>query len=124
MEEHSDRRYMERYQISGAEVLYRSQSTSRIWSKFQGPVSVVNLSKSGICFKTAKKMVTGEQYEIKVLIPKERKIKLKGKIVWTTSSYQQKATLAGMHFLPFGGDKKYNPLSSLTRLRNATENLH
>jgi hypothetical protein len=124
MVENSDRRYMDRYQISGAEVFYRSQSNNRFWSKFQGPVSVINLSKSGICFNTAQRVARGEQIEIKIHIPKERKIKLKGKIVWASSSYQQKKTLAGMHFLPFGGDKKYNPLSSLTRLRHVTENLH
>jgi hypothetical protein len=65
----------------------------------------------------------GKQIEMKIIIPGEKNIKIKGKVVWISGSVSNKTLQVGMQFLPFGGDKKYNPLQSLTRLRQITNHL-
>ena len=124
MTRQNNRRYLDRYEISGVETIYRIQGPKKFFAKYQGPTAVHNLSKGGVCFESLQALIPGEQVEMKILIPGERNIKLKGKIVWSSLLESKKVSLSGMQFLPFGASKKYNPMVNLGRLRNITENIH
>jgi len=121
--EKKDRRYLDRYYLPGAEMLYKSPEATHPFARYHGPTSIVNLSKGGVCFETFEKLTPGKQINMKILIPGEKSIKIKGKIVWISGAGLDKNAQVGMQFLPFGGDKKYNPLHSLARLRNLTNQL-
>jgi hypothetical protein len=123
MTERTDRRYLDRHHLPGAEMLYKSPEATRPFAKYYGPTSVINLSKGGVCFETNENLALGKQIEMKIIIPGEKNIKIKGKVVWISGSLSNKTLQVGMQFLPFGGDKKYNPLHSLTRLRQITNHL-
>ena len=122
MTQETNRRYLDRCEIPGAEIIYRTQGTKKFFAKYHGPAVIRNLSKSGVCFESLQELNPGDQIELKILIPGERNIKLKGKIVWSSFLESQKRPLSGMQFLPFGASRKYNPMVSLSRLRNITEN--
>jgi len=115
MVEEKDRRFSERYHFDNAKVYCQEDSTLGLFRQFSEPFTLNNLTKSGISFKTTKSVTRGDQVQLKIDIPGNQKIKIKGRVVWVAEQSQEQQSV-GVQFLPFGTMKQYNSFTSREKL--------
>jgi hypothetical protein len=106
-----DRRYNERYPLPAAKVRYKVDE-NEVHGK-----SVKDITHSGVCIEFSHSTEVGSQIEIELTIPGKDSLVLKGNIVWTGFQNADKAGYAGMQFLPFGTDERYNTMDDHDKLR-------
>ncbi len=123
MENSNERRSMERISIPDAQVYYKSNQAMNYFTLPSGPMSLINLSKSGACFEFSDQIPSGTPVQLKIVIQGGKKIIAKGQVVWTSIG-KGSTPCAGVQFLPFGKSRRYNSLQTLSRLRKLTDNLH
>jgi hypothetical protein len=123
MENSMEKRSMERISIPDAQVYYRSNQAMNYFTLPSGPMSLINISKSGACFEFRDQIPSGSPVKLKIVIQGGKKIIARGQVIWT-SKIGGNTPCAGVQFLPFGKSKKYNSLQTLSRLRKLTDNLH
>ena len=113
-----DRRLHTRIQIPGARVQVKKTGSSTLFSGLSKAQDIINLSKSGICFKTPKKMDRGENLQMKLLFPEGKHINLKGEIRWQNGENSDTDYTVGIQFSPFGTSNNYNSIAALDYLRS------
>ena len=117
MSSKSEKRAFERISIPGAIVEFRKQNKFGFLESFSKPMPLFNLTKSGICFASEKRLDRGEPLCIDITIPGEGKLRLYGKIRWINDDSHAWECLVGAQFTAFGKGSEYNSLKSLDRLR-------
>jgi len=115
MTQNKDRRYSQRYQFDEAKVYCQENSTLRLFKQFSEPFDMNDLTKGGICFRTNKKVSSGDTIHLKIEIPGHQKIQLKGRVVWVNQQPTSE-NMVGVQFLPFGTLKGYNTFSAREKL--------
>jgi len=113
----SDKRAFDRIAIPGAFVSFRKQNKLGFLESFSKPMPLFNLTKSGACFASERKLDKGEPLCIDINIPGEEKLRLYGKIRWIKNDSPLRECLIGAQFSAFGKGSDYNSLKSLDRLR-------
>jgi hypothetical protein len=112
----ADLRASDRIHIPGALVVFRKRNKLGIFERFSKPMELFNITKSGVCFRSDKKLRRGEPLCVDIIIPGEKTIRLLGSVMWTDDDTSRE-TLIGAQFAAFGKGKNYNPIKSLERLR-------
>jgi len=115
MTEERERRYSKRYHFNDGKVYCQENSTFGFFKQFSEPFNLNDLTKSGISFITTKKVSRGDEVNLKIDIPGEQKIQVKGRVVWV-SSRDEIFNTVGVQFLPFGTMKQYNSFGAREKL--------
>jgi Tfp pilus assembly protein PilZ len=115
MVQERDRRYSRRMQFDDAKVYCQENSTFKLFNQFSEAFALNDLTKSGVSFKTNKKISRGDQVQLKIDIPGQQKIRVKGRVVWV-SEEEASPHAVGVQFLPFGTMKRYNSFSAREKL--------
>jgi len=115
MVQERDRRYSRRMQFDDAKVYCQENSTFKLFNQFSEAFALNDLTKSGVSFKTNKKISRGDQVQLKIDIPGQQKIRVKGRVVWV-SEEEASPHAVGVQFLPFGTMKQYNSFSAREKL--------
>ena len=102
MSSKSDKRTFERISIPGAVVTFRKKNKFGFLENFSKPMPLVNLTKSGVCFPSEKRLDHGEPLCLDIEIPGEGKLRLYGKIRWINDDSQTWECLVGAQFTAFG----------------------
>jgi hypothetical protein len=113
----SEKRAFDRMKIPGASVIFRRQNRLGFLERFSKPMQLFNLTKSGICFASDKRINKGEPVSVEIRIPGEKELKLYGRVKWINDNSLEHECLIGAQFSAFGNGPGYNPIKSLDRLR-------
>ena len=117
MTKEKDRRYSQRFHFDEGKVYCQENSTFRIFKQFSEPFDLNDLTKSGISFKTSKKISSGDRIHLKIDIPGRQKIQVIGRVVWVSDQDINNHTV-GVQFLPFGTMKGYNTFNAREKLEH------
>ncbi len=120
MSDPKDRRFYERISISGAEVFYRKRRRLYWFNGYNGPVTLKDITKSGICFELVKLLDRGVPLTINVAVPGEEVLSVKGNIVWASYNNFEKRAYAGIRFNLFGKGRQHNSFRTYERLEHIT----
>lgn len=113
----SDKRAFDRMKIPGASVIFRRRNKLGFLERYSKPMQLFNLTKSGICFASEKKVGRGEPVSVEIHIPGEEELRLYGRVKWINNDSLESECLIGAQFSAFGNGPGYNPIKSLDRLR-------
>jgi len=117
MEEVKDRRMLERISIDGAKICYRMQDEGSLHSRFSAPVPLSDLTWNSIRFEADASLTTGEIVDLQILIPGEKKIRVRGYLIWNSRSDQKEHNYVVVQLLPFGQGTEYNPVTTREALK-------
>jgi hypothetical protein len=121
MEEQRDRRNLERLEIEGAKISLRREKSVNILERYSEPYPVKDLTWSSVRFITNRLLHTGESVEIELSVPGEKKIRVRGHLVWTSARAEGHEHYAVVQFLPFGNEKPYNPIKYKEMLKKVID---
>jgi hypothetical protein len=121
MEWRKDRRNLERLEIEGAKISLRREKSVNILERYSEPYPVKDITWSSVRFITNRLLQTGEAVELELIVPGERKIHVRGHLVWTSTEENSHEHYAVVQFLPFGNEKPYNPLKYKEILKKVIE---
>jgi len=121
MDKQSDKRNTERIRIPEAKVIYRQRNRLAILERFSRPMKLYNLTKSGICFRSEKRLHPGSSLCVDIIIPGEKKLRMIGDVKWIDERMADDTCLIGAQFSAFGKGRHYNSIRSLERLRKLQE---
>ena len=123
MTDYKERRNYSRVVVEGAQVTYKKREGFDLFNRFSSSYPLRDLAKGGICFELDSKLDKGIRVEIKLLIPGEKQIQVKGIIVWSTNITGNGRLFAGVQFLPFGKGRMYNSFECWEKMEQII-NLH
>jgi hypothetical protein len=112
-----DQRAFDRIHIPGALVIFRKRNKLGFFERFSRPMELYNITKSGICFRSDRKLNRGEPLCVDILIPGEKIIRLLGNVMWMDEKSPARECMIGAQFSAFGKGRNYNSIRSLERLR-------
>ena len=113
-----DRRFFTRIQIPGTTIRYKKLGVSHLTQVLSKPVSLANLSKSGISFSVESQFLSGEYVIMKIRFPDGKKLRMKGRIRWNHTTKTAEGLQIGIQFFPFGTLQSHNSIKALEYLRN------
>jgi len=119
MEKKKERRHLERFEIPGAQIMYKQGKGFRLFDRYIGPLPLKDITKNGACIEINQPVDRGTLLDIEINIPGHKKVHVKGHVVWT--SYPEEPTHAGVQFMPYGEGKKYNSFDSRMQLEHLTQ---
>jgi hypothetical protein len=123
MTDYKERRNYPRVVVGGAQVAYKKREGFDLFNRFSSSFPLRDLAKGGICFELDLKLDKGTRVEMKLLIPGEKQIQVKGIIVWATNITGNGRLFAGVQFLPFGKGRMYNSFECWEKMEQII-NLH
>ena len=106
-----DRRNTDRFNISGAQILYKPENGEAALKPMK------DLTLSGVCFQVDEKMPAGYFLELRVIIHGNESIMLKGNVVWSKFMEAEGIIFTAVQFLPFGTDERYNSMENYQKLK-------
>jgi len=124
MKSETDRRKQSRVEIPDALTYIKVENRFTSINYYGGPGKLIDLSVGGIGFETRKKLKIDDQLSVKIEIPDEEPLQLKGTVVWTTPGTWKLRKRVGVRFGLFGREKKFNSplaLETLEKLRERFE---
>ena len=121
MSDFKERRNYPRVKVDGAQVAYKRKAGFDIFNRFSSSAQLRDLAKGGISFKTDTLLAKGITVELKLGVPGEKNITVKGKIVWSEPIGADGSIFAGVQFLPFGKGKQYNSFECWEKLEEITK---
>jgi len=121
MEGKKDRRNLERLEIEGAKISLRREKSVNLLERYSEPYLVKDITWSSVRFITNRLLQTGETVEIELLVPGEKKIRVRGHLVWTSTQEKSQEHYAVVQFLPFGNERPYNPIKYKDLLKRVIE---
>jgi len=121
MSDAPDRRAQDRLEIDGGKVYYKMSFASDLFGRYQGPLDLIDISKSGSGFIAYPPIYNNDGIKIKVKFPGEKALNLKAKVMWTAENQDGKTIRIGVMFMPFGSRREYNPPGNLARLNKLNE---
>jgi len=104
MEEQKERRYIDRKTWPEAVVFYRRNTRVNFIRPFQGPVRLIDISKSAMRVRAELAFARNTDLQLKICIPGNPAIFLKGRV----SSIDHENQHSIIHVLPFGYGDGYN----------------
>ena len=117
MEPKKDRRYLDRFKIPGAKVIYKQREGFHGAKSVSGRTALIDLTYISCRFEVNHILQPGAIVELQILVSGRRKIKVVGYIVWVSDENMGKPSVAVVQFYPFGTDSRYNSLHSLKQLK-------
>jgi hypothetical protein len=105
-----ERRYLDRFEIPDAEVVYHSEENSGIRG------SLADITKISVKFEIDQSFNPGDLLQLEIIIPNKERIFVKGHIVRTINPMNGQPAYAAVQFLPFGSDARYNSMESYEQL--------
>jgi len=117
MKSNADRRAQYRIENPGAIVRYRHHSKRGFLASYSEEQSVINISKSGICFRIPEEFNFGEKVAIKVQFSDGKTLNLKGHIRWQSREDLDRNYESGIQFNAFGRSNRFNHPKALEYLR-------
>ena len=111
-----ERRNYPRVEVDGAIVAYKKRERFELLNRFSSFYPLRDLAKGGICFELDTQINQGTLVEVKLSVPGEKRISVKGTIVWSTNITGNGRMFAGVQFLPFGKGRRYNSFECWERL--------
>ena len=117
MELKKDRRYLDRFEIPGAKVIYKQREGFHGAKAVSAQTPLIDLTYISCRFEVNHTLQPGAIVELQILISGKRKIKVVGYIVWVSDAQSGRPSMAVVQFFPFGTDKRYNSLHSLKQLK-------
>ena len=121
MDTEKDKRNTDRIQIPDAVVIFRQRNRLGLFERFSRPMKLYNLTKSGVCFRSEKRLDPGSSLCVDIIIPGEKKLRMIGDVKWIDDRMADKSCLIGAQFTAFGKGRNYNSIRSLERLRRLQE---
>jgi hypothetical protein len=112
-----DRRHLKRFKVPDSEIEYKvgENNTSRV------PLS--DITKISVRFEVEHDINAGDMIELEIMIPKKKKISVKGKVVRTSDPDADVKPFAAVQFIPFGSDERYNTMKSYKQLSELSDEL-
>jgi hypothetical protein len=117
MNEHDDRREQLRLEIPEATTYAKTESWFNLISMYDGPGRLLDLSKSGAGFETVKKVEKDDLLRVRIDIPGEETLVLKGHVRWTAPVAWNGKLRVGIQFMPYGRRRQYNSPFALASLQ-------
>jgi hypothetical protein len=117
MSENKDKRNTDRIQIPDATVIFRFRNRFPFLERFSRPMKLHNLTKSGLCFRSERRLDPGVALCVDIIIPGEKRLRLIGAVKWIDDRTADATCLIGAQFTAFGKGRHYNSIRSLERLR-------
>ena len=118
MKQSTDRQTQIRNNIPNTSLLIKQTQSFLNKFSYKGQNEIVNLSKSGAGIISTLRLKKGETIKLKIKIPGEKDLILKGKIKWTNQINGNGTYRSGIQFHPFGYKRYYNSVENLERLNN------
>jgi len=112
-----DQRSNDRIIIPGATVIFRKRNILGIFERYSRPMQLFNMTKSGLCFRSTKRLRLGEELYVDILIPGEKTLRIIGQVRWIDDELSDDTCLIGAQFIAFGRGRNYNSFKILERLR-------
>jgi len=106
MDDHGERRRYRRFEIPGGKVKIKKTS-----------FPVLNVGVDGINILCNKELSTGEVVQLELIIPKEKPLRLRSKVIWTNPVALSRDIIIGLEFLPFDENKDHNSSEAKNMLR-------
>jgi len=117
MSENKDKRNTDRIHIPDATVIFRYRNRFNFFERFSRPMKLYNLTKSGLCFRSERRLDPGVALSVDIIIPGEKRLRLIGAVKWIDDRTADETCLIGAQFTAFGKGRNYNSIRSLERLR-------
>ena len=117
-------RYIERFSIPNAQVLYRQQKHHKSHEKCSSTVPLMDLTYDSVRFETRDILRVGDTIDLDILIPDEDKIPMRGHVVWISRQKENKHYYIVVQFMPFAGRKPYNSFHSRHKLEQIINKYH
>jgi len=118
-----DRRKCNRFEVLGAEVMFKKAGLFGWLSGFSKTCNLLNLSKGGVGFLTDAILKPGQKVFIVFLVPSAPPLTLRGRISWQASFEFDRTVRTGVEFMPFGSNRGWNSRNVLEVL-NRLEQTH
>jgi len=117
MELKKDRRYLDRFKIPGAKVIYKQREGFQGAKSVSARTPLIDLTHISCRFEVNHTLQPGAIVDLQILVSGKRKIKVVGYIVWASEAQLGRPSMAVVQFYSFGTDRRYNTLHSLKQLK-------
>jgi hypothetical protein len=116
--ESDERRSIHRIEIPGVSLRFKFSKGVNVLKNYSVAPDILNVSKSGIAFKTKQRAGYGDAVQLKLSFPDGKNISLKGKVRWSKEVNGGGSKSIGVLFDPFGLKRQYNSIKALEYLRS------
>lgn len=117
MNSFSERRINLRVEIPESAAYAKSDKWYRLLTIYEAPGRLIDLSKSGAGFETLMRTKKDDRLRVKIDIPGEQKLVLKGHVRWAEPVKWNGKTRVGVQFTSYGRQKPYNSPFALATLQ-------
>jgi len=121
MVNYKERRHLERFSIPGAKTLYKLYKKINLFNRYNGPTNLKDITKHGACIEIKEDVRPGNQLLMRIIVPGEQKISVRGQVVWTNKAREHSSGFAGIQFSPYGEGKPYNSFKTREALEKLTQ---
>jgi len=113
-----ERRSIHRIEVPGVSLRFKFSKGVNVLKNYSNAPDILNVSKSGIAFKTNQSAGYGDTIQMKLSFPDGKNINLKGKVRWAKEANGNGNKAIGVLFDPFGLKRQYNSIKALEYLRS------
>jgi len=113
----SERRSKLRVEIPESAAYAKSDRWYRMLTVYESPGRLIDLSQSGAGFETLLSTKKDDRLRVKIDIPGEQKLVLKGHVRWAEPVKWNGKTRVGVQFTSYGRQKPYNSPFALATLQ-------
>lgn len=113
-----ERRSIHRIEVPGTSLRFKFAKGVTVLKNYSNAPDIINVSKSGIAFKTNHIAGFGDAIQMKLTFPDGKNISLKGKVRWAKDTNGGSSKAVGVLFDPFGLKRQYNSIKALEYLRS------
>jgi len=113
-----ERRSIHRIEVPGASLRFKFSRGVNVLKNYSNAPDILNVSKSGIAFKSSQAAGYGDTIQMKLSFPDGKNINLKGKVRWAREANGSSFKSIGVLFDPFGLKRQYNSIKALEYLRS------
>ena len=118
MKKSDERRSIHRIEVPGVSLKFKLSRGVNVLKNYSTSPDILNVSKSGIAFKTSQTAGYGDAIHLKLSFPDGKNINLKGKVRWSKPTNGGATKAMGVLFDPFGLKRQYNSIKALEYLRS------
>jgi len=119
-----DKRTQIRFRIPKGRLKYKHDIGFTAFSQYEETGDLLDISKSGAGFLSTKPLYLQDLIKIKILIPGEQNLVLRGQVKWVVANKVSGRQRVGMQFAPYGNRRDYNAPNKLARLSHLSEIYH
>ena len=116
--ESDERRSIHRIEVPGTSLRFKFFKGVNVLKNYSSSPDIINVSKSGIAFKTQQSAGYGDSIHMKLSFPDGNNVNLKGRVRWARETNGSHSKAIGVLFAPFGLKRQYNSIKALEYLRS------